>query len=399
MPFKSKNIDVRIIVGIAVALVFAIGALYLQSSPVSANSGAEPTATPKRKARPAPKRTNFGDFQHSEKAHQLECSNCHKFPSSNWKTVRPEKDAFPDITEYPKHQTCVNCHKQQFFKGTPPKICSICHVNPSPRDNPRHPYPNPREVFDLSPKGKTAQSDWVVGFPHDKHIEIVSQNREGSGIFRNASFVRAEGRAAGEASCTVCHQTMKPTVDPKVEYLVPPPPKLGSGFWLKRGTFKTAPIGHTKCFECHNADMGILPAPQSCASCHHLKPPAPAHDFDPKLAAAMIVNDKVMTDAWAKRESSGKYRHEFAAHVDLPCSTCHDVAKMNTADPATQKVAISSCAMCHATPSTGDGGALNAEMDGRKADAKFQCVKCHVTLGTLAVPKSHTDALTAATGE
>ncbi len=31
-----------------------------------------------------------------------------------------------------------------------------------------------REIFDKSKKGATATSDFVVGFPHDKHIEIVS---------------------------------------------------------------------------------------------------------------------------------------------------------------------------------------------------------------------------------
>ncbi|MBK8302992.1 MAG: hypothetical protein IPK98_06175 [Chloracidobacterium sp.] len=63
---------------------------------------------------------------------------------------------------------------QQFFKGAKPNICSICHTNPSPRDSTRHPFPNPREIFDASPKGKTATSDFVVGFPHDKHIDIVA---------------------------------------------------------------------------------------------------------------------------------------------------------------------------------------------------------------------------------
>ncbi len=405
MQMKSGKIDIRIVVGIGVVVAFAAFSLYLRPSSVNANPGVEPSATPVRtkraavRTKPAPRKAKYSEFPHAEKAHQVECGTCHKFPSDNWKKVRPEANAFPDVTEYPKHQSCLGCHKQQFFRGSPPKICSICHVNPGPRDSTRHPFPNPREIFDLSPKGGTAESDFVVGFPHDKHIKIVSQNREGAGTFMNAAFVRPERRRAGEESCSVCHKTYKPQGKDPLEYVTPPPPKLGDGFWLKKGTFKSAPIGHTTCFTCHNADSGILPASSSCAACHHLKPPQPASDFDAKLAATMIKDDKVMTDTWKKRESAGKFQHDFAAHVDMPCSTCHDVVKMNTVDPLTRKVPLSSCAMCHATPSTADGGALNTEMDARKANPKFQCIKCHVSLGTQAVPKTHSDVLTAATGK
>jgi len=99
------------------------------------------------------------------------------------------------------------------------------------------------------------------------------------------------------------------------EYLTKPPAKIGDAFWLKKGTFKTSPIGHTVCFTCHSADTGILPAPETCGACHKLKPPQPQSDFDPKLAATMITDDKVMLDAWKIRHSAGAFRHEhFAGH-------------------------------------------------------------------------------------
>jgi len=387
MKTMSKKTDIRMLVGILIAVFLVIGTLYLPSAPVIATY-ANPA--------PTPKKVKYTEFPHSEKAHQIECGTCHKFPSDNWNKVRTGSAAFPDVTEYPKHQSCVTCHKQQFFKGTPPKICSICHTNPSPGDSSRHPYPNPREIFDKSKKGKTAESDFVVGFPHDKHIEIVSDNRTRSGTFLNVSFVRADRRLAGEESCSVCHQTMAPQGKSDDEYLTKPPAKLGDAYWLKKGTFKTAPIGHTICFTCHSADTGILPAPETCSACHHLKPPQPPSDFDPKLAETMIVDDKVMSDAWRVRRNAGAFRHEFFAHVDLSCSTCHNVLTMNTADPLTIKVSISSCATCHATPTSDDGGALNYEMDKRKENAAFQCAKCHITFGKLAVPKSHADAIAAA---
>ncbi len=387
MRSTMRQDNLRILIGVLCVVIIGLSSLSSSSVRVSAN----PDPAPK----PTPRKAKYSEFPHSEKAHKLECNTCHKFPSDNWNKVRTGDAAFPDVTEYPKHQSCLSCHKQQFFRGTPPKICSICHTKPSAGDSSRHPFPNPREVFDLSKKGKTATSDFVVGFPHDKHIEIVSSTGSRSGTFVNASFAMPDRRRAGEESCKVCHQTMMPVGTSDDEFVTKPPPNIGDAFWLKKGTFKTAPIGHTTCFTCHSADSGLLPAPETCSACHQLKPPQPKSDFDPKLAAKMIGDNKVMTDAWSIRHSAGTFRHEFVAHVDLDCSTCHTVATMNTADPLTLKVNISSCATCHVTSTTDDGGALNYEMDKRLADAKFQCVKCHITFGKLAVPASHSDAIAA----
>ncbi|MFN0139536.1 MAG: cytochrome c3 family protein [Pyrinomonadaceae bacterium] len=339
----------------------------------------------------------YNQFEHKTQAHRQECANCHKFPSANWNKVRTGPDAFADITEYPQHESCTKCHKQQFFKGTPPTICSICHTTPGPRISTRHPFPNPREIFDLSPKGKKATSDFAVGFPHDKHIEIVSSHGWGKVGFINASFSR-ETRLA-EESCAVCHKTMSPQGDLADEYLVKKPDKIGEAFWLKRGTFKSTPIGHATCFTCHSADSGMLPAPENCAGCHKLKSPQPAADLNEKLASAMGVNEKVMLDRWRMRDSSGTFRHEWFSHAELSCSTCHNVMTMNTADPLTKKVSMAACATCHATATLDDGGALNFEADSRQRNPKFDCTKCHITFGKLAIPKSHLEALGAAAGK
>jgi hypothetical protein len=386
----SRLVVVVLFLGIATS-----GFFFGPSQLHVAGTNAEPQPTPRKRVSKTPPKRKYSEFPHNEKAHQIDCASCHKFPSENWNKVRQGDEAFPDITDYPKHESCLNCHRQQFFKGTPPTICSICHTTPGPRISSRHPFPNPREIFDLSPKGKRAESDFVVGFPHDKHIDIVSVNSPDR-RFVNAAFVREDRLRAAEESCSVCHQTYKPQGNSKDEYLTPPPPKLGDGFWLKKGTFKTTPLGHTTCFTCHSADSGILPAPENCGTCHRLKPPQPRADFDQKLATAMKIEDKRMMDLWLRRDSSGKFQHEFVAHVDASCSTCHNVLKINTADPLTKKVGISSCATCHATPTTDDGGTLNFEVDARKANAAFQCVKCHISFGKLPIPESHTAAIAAA---
>jgi hypothetical protein len=346
-------------------------------------------SVPSRNSRPR----KYSSFPHDVKAHQLECASCHKFPSPNWSKVRTGDAAFPDITDYPKHESCLSCHKQQFFRGRPPVVCSICHTNPGPRDSSRHPFPNPREIFDLSKKGKSAESDFAVLFPHDKHIEIVAAHGGSRSTFRQVSF---SANRAGEESCAVCHKTLQPQGDSSEEYITKPPADLGEGFWLKKGTFKTKPIGHTTCFTCHSVDSGIAPLPTDCGTCHKIRQPLPPADFDAVIAAKIGISDRVTLDSWRRRDSTGKFQHGFVAHTELSCDTCHNVLTMNTTDAATKRVKITSCAMCHVTATADDGGALNYEADARKANLAFQCTKCHLAFGRMPMPASHAAALEAA---
>lgn len=401
---KSKRINkIRAVVLILFLSIFLGGIFYSRtvSESSAAATEAKTIATPpRRKTKSKTKKTQpetqvskqkFTEFPHDK--HQLDCDSCHKFPSPNWEKVR-SADAFPDITDYPRHESCLDCHREQFFSGAPPAICTICHTNPSPDDSSRHPFPNPREIFDASPKGKTAVSDFQIFFPHDKHIDIVSQN-ETEKTLNGARFVNARMNRAAEQSesCAVCHQTYKPQGDSADEYFTKPPAKLGDAFWLKKGTFKTAPVGHQTCFTCHSADSGILPAPTNCATCHKPDVPLTKTDFDPKAAETMKLEDKIMLLAWRGRDSSATFRHEFSSHAEMDCATCHNVTAMNTTDPLTKKVAVASCNMCHITATADDGGILNFEVDARKKDAKFQCVKCHIAYGKLPIPESHLKAI------
>jgi len=389
---KGKTIARLVVIGCLCA--FAFGTVFYGRA-ANAGIGVSPESAPgptrqragQQPATAGPRK--YSDFPHSVAAHQMECSKCHKFPSDNWKNVRATADAFEDITDYPKHESCVGCHKAQFFNGRPPVVCSICHTNPGPRNSNRHPFPNPREIFDKSPKGQRApESDFAISFPHDKHIEMVTGDPDPT--YKSAK---------GEESCTACHRTYQPAGSSPDEYVTKPPADLGDAFWLKKGTFKTTPIGHSLCFTCHTADSGITPTPLNCNTCHKLRTPNPPADFDPKIATKMATGDRIMLLAWRHRDSSGAFRHEFSVHSDLECSTCHTVAKMNTLDAITKKVQIASCAMCHASATLADGGALNYEADKRQKDAKFECVKCHIAFGKSAIPTSHIEALKEATGK
>ncbi|HXS01399.1 MAG TPA: cytochrome c3 family protein [Pyrinomonadaceae bacterium] len=308
-------------------------------------------------------RTAYTDFSHSTHVtkEKLACSTCHKFPTKNWKEVRKGDAAFPDVTEFPEHASCLNCHRQQFFarERPVPKICSNCHVKATPVDTSRKLFPSLGEAFLAT--AKRFVSDFRVAFPHDKH---------------------------SDAECADCHQTHQPQDKSDDEFVTKPPKDIGDAFWLKKGTFKSRPFTHATCFTCHNQESELAPLPQNCDSCHKLSlPENRTADFDEKLAAKIGVADWWTLTAWRKRTSAGAFRHE--AHPDLKCTQCHN-------GPEMRKVAVKSCGGaegCHVTATLDDGGILNYEIDQRNKSAKFVCTKCHVEFGNKAVPESHLKAI------
>jgi hypothetical protein len=320
--------------------------------------------------------------------------------------VRKGDAAFQDVTDFPEHSACLNCHRTQFFarERPAPVICSNCHIAVTPRDTARWLFPSLGDLSDPKLKRREFVSEFGVGFPHDKHIDVVGMltplpETDGS---TSASFIATsfqDKKPAGPPkSCPVCHETYKPQGKSSEEYFVKPPKDIGDNFWLKKGTFKTIPNSHTICFTCHNADSGIPPEPKNCETCHKLGRPQPLKtDFDARLAPTMGA-DALMLARWSRRQSAGAFRHEGGMHPDLSCMDCHNVATstFSTVDAKTMKVAVKSCGGadgCHITPTLDDGGALNFEVDARKKNPNFVCTKCHVTFGKQPLPENHVQAV------
>lgn len=407
---------------VTTAVFIALCALFFAHARY-ASSAATDTQRRTQQRRPratAQARRDYSKFSHSVPEHaQQKCDSCHKFPSPNWKEVRKGKDAFPDITEYPEHASCIGCHKEQFFarERPAPSICSNCHVGVTPSFTARKPFPNPREIFDASPAGREVTSEFGIQFAHDKHVELVGRRRldserEGGVLFVRAAFRRdaatrgqkeAQKETSDPKSCAVCHLTYMPQGDSDDEFVTKPPKGLpDDAFWLKKGTFKTSP-GHSTCFSCHNADAGIAPAQTDCNACHKLLAPperldiARAHDdYDPALAASMGVADKYTLERWSRRGVS-RFRHEWLPHQGLACTACHEVGKMNTLDRSTLRVSVKSCGGggtgCHVEQT--NEGILNELVAKKRADPSFVCAKCHTLNGAKALPESHVQALPA----
>jgi len=375
------------------------------------------------KVRVEPKpRVDYSHFSHNTHVvkQKLACDSCHKFPTKNWKEVRKGDAAFPDVAEFPEHSSCLNCHRQQFFarERPAPAICSNCHVNVTPRDTTRFLFPDLGDVSDPSKQRRDVVTDFAINFPHDKHVDIVGLNVPALSPSNRVGFVSVSWQqkpapkdATEPKSCPVCHQTYQPQGKSDEEYVTKPPKNVGDAFWLKKGTFKTTPNSHTVCFTCHNADLGIAPAPSECNACHKLAAPqdrAPQAgsplgveairktDFDPSLAETIGVTDKTVLTRWRRRISSGTFRHEGGEHPNISCMNCHNVPTMNTADMKTLIVPVRSCGGaegCHVTATTDDGGILNYEIDQKKTNPSFVCTKCHISFGKEAVPGSHVEAI------
>lgn len=371
--------------------------------------GAQPQRQPRtrrqvRLSAVKPPRIDYSQFSHATHVttEKLACDSCHKFPSKNWKEVREGDNAFPDVTEYPDHQSCLNCHRQQFFarERPVPRICSNCHLKATPAETSRYPFPSLGQKFLSSAKAADFVSDFKVYFPHDKHLDVISENPtprlDESGVFVRASFGRRFSfQDSDPKSCSVCHQTDQPQGKSDDEFVTKPPKDLGEAFWLKKGTFESRPLTHADCFTCHNQESELAPLPQTCDACHKLPDKTkPVADFDPQLAIKIGVDDWWIRTAWRDRFSSGTFRHEV--HSEQACTKCHNVNAMNTLDPGTLKVAVSSCGGaegCHVTATADDGGILNYEIDQRKTSEKFACVKCHIVFGTKPPPASHLEAI------
>ena len=327
--------------------------------------------------------------------------------------MREREDAFPDVADYPDHPSCVNCHRQQFFSGARPAICTVCHTNVSPRDSARHPFQNPSENFASAKKKVKEASEFRLNFPHDRHQDVMARFRSIPESGARADFIRVSALWQGSVpkkidSCSICHETFQPQGEGDEKFVVKPPDDLARGaFWLKKGTFKITPSNHASCFNCHWQGGGEQPLSSDCAGCHKLSTHAQddlhaarAHkDFDPALAAAMGVSDKSILEKWMRRQAA-TFRHEQTKHENVGCTSCHiQISAINVLDENTLSVPLLTCGGggtgCHIKGSV-PKGILNNEVDKRNADATFQCTKCHLNYGRDPVPKTHTDAVTPA---
>lgn len=377
----------------------------------------------RRPARNAKPRVDYSRFNHNRPEHrQRSCDSCHIVWAIEEKTRELTSDAL-DITDFPEHESCLDCHRQQFFRGARPVICSNCHNVVSPRSDSRFVFPK-----------KNAASQFDNVFPHASHVKSTMLGQ----------FKRIAGPSANlQSSCMYCHKVnptaFKPAKGAPAEAFAPP-----------AGTFMTTPTSHVTCFQCH-FQKGVEnretpPLATECAKCHvsiaapaatpvptpkpastpakkasmatgtaasevviipismHASPQKPSSAGAQKPVAPVapkatpaptpIAAHNVPAQVWPERIVL-KFAHDKDAHkkrmnddgkeVAITCLQCHTAARkaMTLGDMRKKesKVQVPSCtsSACHsATSGTAQLGlSLYRELRDRGKEPKFECALCH----------------------
>src|SRR5437762_6839370 len=131
----NQKFSTPAVIGLAaIALSFIVA---LSTAVAAPQKRRQPRGPAKANNPPKPK-VDYAKFSHQTHvvAQKLACNSCHKVPSKNWNSVRKGDAAFADVSDFPEHASCLNCHRQQFFarERPAPVICSNCHIASSPRD-------------------------------------------------------------------------------------------------------------------------------------------------------------------------------------------------------------------------------------------------------------------------
>ena len=343
-------------------LTFALAALVFFVYPQQfSDSGAAigQKRAPRRAAGPPAARQaaiDYSRFSHATKKHQDACNTCHKVPTSNWRKVRD----YPDVADYPDHDTCLSCHRPQFYKGAKPVICSVCHSKVSPRDDARFAFRNPAR-----------KRQFLIEFPHDKHQDVIAKLFRGSPgaeqpRFVHASFTlssfNADDKTKHYNNCEICH-------GPRPAPSVAPASGWVDGFVPDNTALRAVPVSHASCFSCHWKSE--QPVNDNCASCHKL----------PASAAMLAVVD-------SPKRISMKFRHGREQHT-AECTTCHiNITKAATLRGLTPDVPITACSECHNKPPT--HVEISSELAAIDKNRDFVCVYCHTSdVGRRDAPASH----------
>jgi c(7)-type cytochrome triheme protein len=313
-----------------------------------------PIRKPGQQSSPRPS-VDYSQFSHATSKHQQACNTCHKIPTKNWEKVRD----FPDVADYPGHEACVSCHRQQFFKGASPLICTVCHTRISPRYDQRHSFRNVKVL-----------RQFTIEFPHDKHQDVIASLQPSFEPEQRVSFVRtfftahsADDKLPTYNNCTICHAgRAKAAIAPATGWI--------DGFIPDALTFKSVPASHASCFNCHWKSQ--QPVSNNCVGCHKL------------VAAYASVGWPKRIAARFKHEGGGEHKNHVAE-----CTTCHiNITKSASLRGLKPDVAISACSECHNKPPT--HVEIDNELEQLDKNREFICVYCHTSnVGKLDPPASH----------
>src|SRR5713101_1905724 len=273
---------------LALLRVLALAASVSAGCCLMPNNGAAQTRRSRQRAKPtitqqAPRGSaaKYSAFLHSSEKHKgLTCNACHKLPTT-WTAKRD----VPDAADFPDHDACVRCHRQQFFtrqafSGTGPTICTVCHMRAAPREDARFAFGKPNNASQAAkPKD---ERQFTIEFPHDKHQNVIASRRQSGLSESEARLIRASFRRFDDKrkvdynNCSICHQTNNTLL------IVPLTPRPDATAQSNK-FFKTMPHSHDSCFNCHWKNL--KPASDDCGGCHKPATTFIGSDLPPRKSA------------------------------------------------------------------------------------------------------------------
>ena len=326
-----------------------------------------PSTPPAQTQAPRDSAAKYSAFLHSSEKHQsLSCNACHKIPTE-WNARR----TFPDVADFPDHDACVRCHRQQFFTaqtfvGTGPAICTVCHLRAAPREAARFSFGAPNNTE--QPTKSKPEWQFTIEFPHDKHQNVIARAilPKTDVRFMRVLFAQAtlQEKKTDYNNCSICHATNRIALNVS-------PPGWADSFVPTAGTFKTMPHAHDACFNCHWKNEKA--AADDCGGCH-------------KASAAF-------TPVNVPKRISAKFNHEGGkdAHV-AECTTCHiNITRASTVRGLTPDVPIAACATCHKDDKkTTYPKIVTIEEEFEQYKKSGACTYCHTSdVGKKKAPPSH----------
>src|SRR5437764_7286514 len=354
--------------------ISALLAISFCITAIAAQTRRRPRTTQPQTQTQAPRGSaaKYSAFLHSSDKHKsLACNACHKAPTA-WNAKRD----FPDVADFPDHDACVRCHRQQFFTrqvmvGTGPSICTVCHVRAAPREDARFAFGSPNNG-NQSLKNKEGEElrQFAIEFPHDKHqnaIARVDWNRSQSmrvELNHRLTPSTFDDRKPDYNNCSICHRT-----DMTLAILALPAPNADPAMLHP---FQSMPSSHDACFNCHWKNL--KPVSDDCAGCHKLAATALAPLTSPKRISAKFAHE------------GGKGQHV------MECTTCHiNITRASTLRGLTPDVPIAACASCHKdSKKTTYPKAVTIEEEFAQNKKTGECTYCHTPdVGKKKPPPSH----------
>jgi len=319
---------------------------------------------------------------------------------------------------YPYHDSCLRCHRQEFYRGNFPVICTVCHTRVAPRLTARDVYPQ----FPGPKHRDLTARELPAYFPHGLHQNLLALDRPER--LRDASAgVRLLRTSFGGAvpdqiptqalDCATCHAT-----DERGP-LALPLKGIQSDETFKRveaDTFETIPgtreaDAHASCFNCHW--QAQKPTREDCNGCHLTRTDYTAGKLQTYRPPALMPTAARWFKDWPTElpmRLSLKFRHNTHTpsadgktetnNHDIKCTTCHvHITQLMPLDNPKTDVQIITCASCHASPTAGRGipvgqgvkVTIYEEMKLKEEPGKkYTCVACHTSvIGVEQPPCTH----------